>query len=303
MRHIDFTALRLSDIELFLSISRLKSFTKAAAELHHTQSYVSKHVAELERALGLQLFIRRNNSIQLSPAGKVLFQRWGDIHQRIVDSLQEAHSAQAGYRHRLRIGCVDWNDFSFIEKIKQFAETNTDAEITTEELSFRELREKFSASELDVVFTTNYESIGDDVEGSSRTEVSSGYLVAVVNESHRLAERESITPQDLRNEDMLMLNESEAPYYLRMILKLCSQGNFAPKVAAYANSGKAHLQNVAMNRGIFISTNFFIGVQDFKFIRQIPIAGSRAAMMMVWRSDENNEVLNRFISSLCVKIT
>ncbi|UNU72665.1 LysR substrate-binding domain-containing protein [Moraxella nasovis] len=57
-------------LQCFEAAGRHLSFTKAGKELHMTQSAVSKQVAQLEELLGVQLFYRVNQGIELSPAGQ-----------------------------------------------------------------------------------------------------------------------------------------------------------------------------------------------------------------------------------------
>lgn len=53
----------------FESAARYLSFTRAAEELHLTQSSVSRHVQELEAQLGVALFSRVRRQVVLTPAG------------------------------------------------------------------------------------------------------------------------------------------------------------------------------------------------------------------------------------------
>jgi len=63
------------DIELlrtFLEVVRTRHFGKAAEELCVTQSAVSARIRQLEQTLGMALFTRQRNNIQLTPEGQQL---------------------------------------------------------------------------------------------------------------------------------------------------------------------------------------------------------------------------------------
>jgi LysR family transcriptional regulator, glycine cleavage system transcriptional activator len=62
----------LNALRAFEVAARLGSFTRAAGELHVTQSAVSHQVCGLEEALGALLFERRPRALRLTPAGAVL---------------------------------------------------------------------------------------------------------------------------------------------------------------------------------------------------------------------------------------
>src|SRR5450830_275956 len=59
----------LTALRAFEATARLLSFTAAAAELHVTQSAVSRQVRLLEEHLQCKLFVRLTRRIELSPAG------------------------------------------------------------------------------------------------------------------------------------------------------------------------------------------------------------------------------------------
>ena len=55
-------------LKVFRSVATLLSFTKAANELFISQPAISKHIQELEKEYGVQLFDRIGNRIQLTRA-------------------------------------------------------------------------------------------------------------------------------------------------------------------------------------------------------------------------------------------
>lgn len=59
-------------LEVFYTVARRLSFTKAAAALFITQPAVTKHIYELEQQYNNKLFERKGNKIQLTPAGELL---------------------------------------------------------------------------------------------------------------------------------------------------------------------------------------------------------------------------------------
>ena len=59
-------------LRVFRTAAEKLSFTRAASELFITQPAVTKHVGELERQLGVALFLRRGGTISLTPEGERL---------------------------------------------------------------------------------------------------------------------------------------------------------------------------------------------------------------------------------------
>lgn len=73
------TALRCLD-----AVARLSSVTKAAAEMHLTQSAVSHHVLALEKQLETALFVRRRAGLELTAAGRSYWEATAPLLHRIA---------------------------------------------------------------------------------------------------------------------------------------------------------------------------------------------------------------------------
>lgn len=58
-------------LQVFLTVAREKSFTRAAAELGVSQPAVSQNIAELERVVGSKLFERLRGEVVLTGEGEV----------------------------------------------------------------------------------------------------------------------------------------------------------------------------------------------------------------------------------------
>lgn len=66
--------LDFKQLESFVTIAKLKSFSKAADKLYLTQPTISNHIHLLESELGTILFNRTNKNITLTRAGDILYE-------------------------------------------------------------------------------------------------------------------------------------------------------------------------------------------------------------------------------------
>ncbi len=64
--------MELSQLRIFLAVAEEGSIAKAAERLHRVPSNLSTRLRQLEDQLGVELFLRERQRLQLSPAGKVL---------------------------------------------------------------------------------------------------------------------------------------------------------------------------------------------------------------------------------------
>lgn len=68
-------------LQVFYTVARLLSFTKAAEELHMTQPAVTFQVRQLEEQFNTRLFDRTHNRISLTEAGKKVYECGGRIFE------------------------------------------------------------------------------------------------------------------------------------------------------------------------------------------------------------------------------
>jgi DNA-binding transcriptional LysR family regulator len=66
-------------LEAFISVAKLRSFSKAANAIYLSQPTISSHISGLERDLNIQLFDRTSKEVNLTPAGQSFLQYANDI--------------------------------------------------------------------------------------------------------------------------------------------------------------------------------------------------------------------------------
>jgi DNA-binding transcriptional LysR family regulator len=81
-----------SQLRIFQAVAEEESITRAAERLHRVPSNLSTRLKQLEEQLGVELFLRERQRLQLSPAGKVLL----DYTTKLFALHDEAHAAVQG---------------------------------------------------------------------------------------------------------------------------------------------------------------------------------------------------------------
>jgi DNA-binding transcriptional LysR family regulator len=99
---------RLVVMKTFVTVAKSSSFSAAARELAISGSLVSRHVADLERQVGVRLVNRTARSVSLTEAGK----RYAEFAERILDEIDDEDASLSGSRDApegtLSIICPKW---------------------------------------------------------------------------------------------------------------------------------------------------------------------------------------------------
>ncbi len=79
----------LNKLQVFREVVKAGSFSKAALILKQPKSRVSRSIAALEKALGVQLIYRTTRQFQLTQNGKELFQRAGPLLIELNNTVEQ----------------------------------------------------------------------------------------------------------------------------------------------------------------------------------------------------------------------
>lgn len=140
-------------LRYFWTVAREGHLTRAARQLHVSQSALSAQVRELEAQLGHSLFLREGRSLRLTEVGALVLD-YADGIFTLGNELLATVASGAGPRvQQLRVGAVATLSRNFQENfLKPVVETE-DCQLVLESGSFEELLERLGAHRLDLVLS------------------------------------------------------------------------------------------------------------------------------------------------------
>jgi len=92
------------DIRLFQKVGETGSFSKAARALNISQPTVSRRMQHFQEKMGLNLFVRSDKGLCLSPEGRVLFNMAHDMALN-ADAFKLASTSLAHQEQTVRVAC------------------------------------------------------------------------------------------------------------------------------------------------------------------------------------------------------
>lgn len=188
-------------LQVFYTVAKRLSFTKAAVELYVTQPAVTKHIQELEHQFGTALFDRRGNQISLTNAGNLLLRHAETImatYRQLEFDMNALKGEPAG---ALRVGASSTvAQYVIPSVLARFHEHSADVSISLLSGNTEQIEQQLLHNDIDLGL----------VEGRTHhsdiryTPFVKDELVLVCRADHPLANRDEITLNELRATPMLL---------------------------------------------------------------------------------------------------
>lgn len=138
-------------LQAFLAIARLGSFTRAAEEIFVTQAGLSLMLKDLESQLGARLFDRTTRSVNLTPAGKALLPTVRGMiadWERATSNIGQM-SALSG--QRLELAATPLIAASILpEWLHEFHEVQPNVQVNVSDIDRRMILQGIEAGEIDL---------------------------------------------------------------------------------------------------------------------------------------------------------
>lgn len=95
------------NLRVFVKVADHKNFAAAGRELNMANSSVTRQIANLEKELGVSLFVRTTRLVRLSPAGERAYEHAQDVLSKVEDLRRDVHAFDGRVSGLLRVS-VPW---------------------------------------------------------------------------------------------------------------------------------------------------------------------------------------------------
>ena len=148
--------MELRNINTFLHVAELHSFSRAARELDYSQSAVSSQIAQLEAELGVPLFDRVGKTVRLTDAGQT-FQHYARILLTTAQQARMALQPAPEARGTLRVAIADSLLRALMPGLlKQFHALCPLVEVSFRAANTQEMQDLLSANRADLAYTLDH---------------------------------------------------------------------------------------------------------------------------------------------------
>lgn len=229
--------MHLELIREFQTFAITQNLSKAARELHITQSCLSKHMAELEAETGLRLINHNQKKVSLAPAGKYFAQEtssmlavWDDC-LRCCKEIQK-NATEEGFSIAIFLEGNAANNILFLLG-KEYRKVHLGLEVSFSKLVGMSPIEALHKGVFDVTIDSRCGMAEEgfasgDYEGMVSVPLRSDSLVVWIRKDNRLARKEKITLDDLERVPIMTSVTNSFDYMREMTKDVFARNGMTP---------------------------------------------------------------------------
>jgi len=202
----------LSQLQVFLTVAKEQSFSRAAEKLYRTQPAVSIVIRKLEESVGQPLLVRGARQVKLTDAGELLrdyAERLLNLRDEIQKGMEDLKSLGRG---ELRLGVNESSIHALLPALARYRKLYPGVKLVMHRTLSRDIPQEVLNYRLDLG-AVSY--VPQDAKLAA-VEILRDELTFVVPPKHRLARRPSVDIKEL-GEETFIAHNVESPYRSRVI--------------------------------------------------------------------------------------
>jgi LysR family transcriptional activator of nhaA len=205
MRTIDLKRLNFHHLHYFWVVAKDGNLTRAAQQLHISQSALSSQIRHLENQLGHALFDREGRALRITEVGHVVLGYADGIFNLGRELISSVSGGEGQASQQLRIGAVATLSRNFLENFLRPVFEETQLLLVLESASLEELLERMRVHKLDLILSNR--PVVPDVQHSWRCKRIARQPVCLVGPPMKRNSKFHF-PRDLPNVKLLLPGRS-----------------------------------------------------------------------------------------------
>lgn len=284
--------LELRHLRYFVAVAEELNFSRAAERLHMAQPPLSAAIRQLEQELGTELLSRTTREVRLTEAGRTFLAGAYRTLAELERARSDTKRAAAGEVGQLRVG-FSWSArFETLPAIgRSFRLSHPDVSLLTEEMWNARMLPALRSGQIDVAISLCPEIAGEFSYQTIRSEP----VLALLAESHPLADKPELALRDLADERWLMFPRELAPRLYDALVNLCRQAGFEPLPSGDSFHSGWELKILTDFEAAALAPTS-VALELPEGIAAIPVADAQDLLdtALVWRTDDPSRANRAF---------
>ncbi len=284
--------MELRHIRYFLAVAEERNVTRAAERLHIAQPPLSRQIQQLEDFLGLPLFVRGSRPLELTEAGRHFYKHALQLmnqSKQLVASTRNIGKVEA----KFTIGFVGSTLYGLLPEVaRRFKAAHPHVDLSLVEMITLEQVRALKEGEIDV----GIGRVRHEDPNIRRILLREEALVAALPTGHPLAERETLSLQELCGETLILFPNAPRPSFADLILQAFHDRGLTPLRTVDARELQVSLGLVAAGMGVTVVPKSTLGLQRHGVVFR-PFDEERlvSPILMSIRMEEDSEYVRSLL--------
>lgn len=237
----------LRQLQVFETIARLNSFTRAAEELHLTQPTVSMQVKKLADVLEEPLFEQIGRQVFLTQAGEALYEAAQQILQKLEFAEETIKNLKGFSGGRIKLSVISSAQYFVPKVIHDFVEVYPDMSVAMLVGNKEQLIERILSNKDDFYI------LGQPPEGLSveSFQLAPNPLVFVANKAHPLAKKTKIKLEEMQEVPLLMREKGSG--MRAQIESVFTKHDYTPNIKMILGGNEVVRLGLLQNLGVTVA--------------------------------------------------
>ncbi len=213
----------LKRLEYFEAVSRLKSFTRAAEELHVAQPSITVSIVKLEEELGVLLLRRTKRSVALTKEGELFLERTKRMLGDVKNVVNEFHDLGSKANRTLKLAIpTSLGSWMFPVIFSEYASKHPNVVLEVSELGIQRIIDSIHNEIIELGFIV----LPDSLPSCTTLPFSRGHLFVILPSVHPFCQYEKISFKLLKSEKFILC--SGGSYIKKSVMAECKKHHFMP---------------------------------------------------------------------------
>lgn len=281
----------IQQLKVFLVVAEELHFGRAAERLYMAQPPVSRTIRQLEKTLGVALFVRDTRNVRLTAAGTALRGPARKILETAEQARHDVVAAEKGELGRVSIAYAGASTHLMVgELARELRRTHRGIEVQLQSQQFAQpALGRVIRGEVDISLG-RWDLVPDTVESRVVLEEE---LVMAVPASHRLASKESVSIREFAQDPFIALPPHDGSVLADRLRALSLEGGFDAEIVQRAPDSWTIMALVGAEIGCSLTVSSVaenISDPHVRFLR-ITEKAAPVQLRMAWQSRSDNPAL------------
>ncbi|MEH6994307.1 LysR family transcriptional regulator [Neobacillus drentensis] len=245
--------MNIEKLEYLLEVARTGSYSAAAQNLHVSQSGISQSILNVEKELGVKIFHRSRQGVIPTDEGKKVIRSAYEILNKFQELKDEINPDVDKNTGELKISTAAGFIKALLKPLASIKNENPSVNIEVSEKSTLNVIEDIVQEQSEIGLIGIYGDVIKNRDGIICEILLEGKMAVYVNNQSPLVFFESITPQELLKQPLLLYNGD----YLKWFTHNFQEKHGPLNIVFTTNETDVIIKAALEGLGIFLAPNFY----------------------------------------------